>query len=157
MANLAGCAAELPAATQCGHCEQWATPQRAGQGSQTSQEIIEGYLVLPEHLHCIWTLPAGDADYMNRWRLIKTWFTKHCDPVLRGAGVWQKRYWEHVLRDEHDYARHVDYIHYNPVKHGLVASVGDWSYSSFERFVKAGVYPPDWGSEGMVFEVVGDE
>ena len=118
---------------------------------------INAMVVLPEHLHCIWTLPAGDADYMIRWRLIKTWFTKHCDPVLRGRDVWQKRYWEHVLRDEHDYARHLDYIHYNPVKHGLAASVGDWPYSSFQRFVKAGVYPPDWGSEGMVFEVVGDE
>ncbi len=117
---------------------------------------IDAMVVMPDHLHCIWTLPPGDADYMNRWRLIKAWFTRHCDPALRERGVWQRRYWEHMLRDENDYARHLDYIHYNPVKHGLVASTGDWPYSSFRRFVDAGFYPPDWGSEGVAFEVVGD-
>jgi putative transposase len=90
-------------------------------------------VVLPDHLHCIWTLPPGDADFWARWRLIKTWFTKHCDPALHshatvargrksGRAVWQHRYWEHQLHDERDFVRHVEYIHYNPVKHGLVSS-----------------------------------
>lgn len=80
---------------------------------------IDAIVVLPDHLHCIWTLPDGDADFMTRWRLIKTWFSK------RSAykNIWQKRYWEHVLRDEHDFENHVDYIHFNPVKHGLVSCV----------------------------------
>jgi putative transposase len=100
--------------------------------------------------------------------LIKTWFTKHCDPALRGVAagaraqkgeqaVWQHRYWEHLLRDESDFARHVDYIHYNPVKHGLVPSPLEWPYSSFRRYVDAGVYAADWGCGGMVFDGVGAE
>jgi len=140
---------------------------------------LDAMVVLPEHLHCIWTLPPGDSDFATRWRLIKTWFTKHCDPALRGEvsgyaaltrptatavriakceqALWQHRYWEHALRDEADCARHVDYIHYNPVKHGLVSSVREWPYSSFQRFVEAGLYPPDWGQSAMNFEGVGHE
>jgi len=110
---------------------------------------IDAMVVMPDHLHCIWTLPPGDADFSTRWRLIKTWFTKHGDPALRGQAVWQPRYWEHQLRDETDFARHVDYIHYNPVKHGLAPSPMAWPYSSFRRHVKAGIYPANWG-EGTV-------
>ena len=129
---------------------------------------IDAIVIMPDHLHCIWTLPPGDLDFATRWRLIKTWFTKHCDPRLRPApnksrqskqeqAIWQHRYWEHALRDEADFARHVDYIHYNPVKHKHVAAPGDWPHSSFRRYVEAGVYPTDWGENMMEFEGVGHE
>lgn len=126
---------------------------------------IDAMVVLPDHLHCIWTLPPQDADFATRWRLIKTWFTKHSPAALRAQpdaaraakqqqALWQHRYWEHLVRDEEDYARHADYIHYNPVKHGWAASPADWPYSSFQRHVAVGIYPPDWDqaapdSEGM--------
>ena len=111
---------------------------------------IAAIVVMPDHLHCIWTLPPpDDADFSTRWRLIKTGFTKHCPDILRRTpdtarltkgeqAIWQHRYWEHQIRDETDFARHVDYIHYNPVKHGLARSPLDWPYSSFGRYVKAG-------------------
>ena len=116
---------------------------------------IDAMVVMPDHLHCIWTLPPDDADFSTRWRLIKTWFTKHCHADARHIpntartskrqqAVWQHRYWEHQLRDAADFANHVDYIHYNPVKHGLAATPADWPYSSFSRYVKAGIYPIDW-------------
>ena len=95
---------------------------------------IDAIVVLPDHLHCIWTLPDGDADFMTRWRLIKTWFSKHSECKK----IWQQRYWEHVLRDEGDFEHHVDYIHFNPLKHGLVNSVVEWPYSSFHRYVARG-------------------
>lgn len=129
---------------------------------------IDAISVMPDHLHCIWTLPPDDADFATRWRLIKTWFTKHCDPALRTApsparvakreqAMWQHRYWEHRLRDETDFIRHVEYIHYNPVKHGYAASALEWPHSSFRRYVEAGVYPPDWGRGGMDLEGIGHE
>src|SRR5882724_4625362 len=123
---------------------------------------IDAIVVLPEHLHCVWTLPPGDADYSHRWRLIKARFSK--DLLLAGApihqsakgeyNVWQRRFWEHTVRDEADLLAHVDYIHYNPVKHGLVTRVSDWPYSSFHRFVRMGWLSADWAddpnlSEGM--------
>jgi putative transposase len=115
---------------------------------------LEAVVVLPDHLHCIWTLPPGDADFATRWRLIKAWFTKHCDPILRTQpnraraqkgeqALWQHRYWEHMLRDETDFIRHVEYIYFNPVKHGHALSALEWPYSSFRRYVEAGVYPAD--------------
>lgn len=129
---------------------------------------IDAMVVLPDHLHCIWTLPPDDADFATRWRLIKTWFTKHCDPALHGKrnasrqsrgeqAIWQHRYWEHLLRDESDFERHVNYIHYNPVKHGLASSPIDWPYSSFQRYVEAGIFPPDWGQKIINFEGIGHE
>ncbi len=129
---------------------------------------IDAMVVLPEHLHCIWTLPPGDADFATRWRLIKTWFTKHCEPQWRTTpnvaravkheqAVWQHRYWEHQLRDAADFEKHVDYIHFNPVKHGHVTSAADWPYSSFHRDVKAGVYPADWGQDGKDCKGIGHE
>ncbi len=129
---------------------------------------LDAMVVLPDHVHCIWTLPPGDADFSTRWRLVKTWFTKHCDPALRltpnrtqtarnEQALWQHRYWEHMLRDENDFARHIEYIHFNPVKHGLVSSAIDWPYSSFRKYVEAGVYPPDWGRGVKDFEGVGRE
>ncbi|HEX8202004.1 MAG TPA: transposase [Isosphaeraceae bacterium] len=119
---------------------------------------IPASVLLPDHLHMIWELPRGDAAYSVRWRRIKEEFTRH---FLDGGGpelprsvsrrrrqeraVWQRRFWEHTIEDEEDFARHVDYIHYNPVKHGLVRCPRDWPYSSFQRYPKRGVYDPDWG------------
>lgn len=117
---------------------------------------IDAIVVLPDHLHAVWTMPEGDADYALRWRLIKSSFSRvlpHGETVStsRAAkgerGIWQRRYWEHTLRDEDDYARHVDYIHFNPVKHGHVRRVRDWPYSSFHRMVRLGVYPEDWAGD----------
>ena len=106
---------------------------------------IDAIVVLPEHLHCIWTLPRDDGDYPGRWRAVKARFTQ----VLRPAkSLWQPRYWEHTLRDEEDVARHIDYIHFNPVKHGWVKRAADWPHSSFHRFVARGMYPADWGLAG---------
>lgn len=113
---------------------------------------IDAWVVLPEHLHCVWTLPPGDHDFSVRWRLIKSEFsraiptTEHRPTTGKGSrerGVWQRHFWEHLIRDESDYARHLDYVHVNPVKHGLVAKVRDWPYSTFHRSVAAGTYPVD--------------
>ena len=115
---------------------------------------IDAIVVLPEHLHTIWTLPAGDTDYPTRWALIKAGFSRRMSKVeyinashrRKGErGIWQRRYWEHQIRDEKDFARHIDYIHYNPVKHGHVSAPRDWPYSSFHRFVREGILPSDWG------------
>ncbi len=115
---------------------------------------IEAIVVLPEHLHALWRLPPDDGDYALRWRLIKAGFSRAL-PAREGVsasrkskgerGVWQRRYWEHQIRDDADWARHVDYIHFNPVKHGLVQRACDWPHSSFHRFVAAGRLPADWG------------
>jgi putative transposase len=129
---------------------------------------IDAMVVMPDHLHCIWTMPPDDADFATRWRLIKTWFTKNRptslgtapDPARSAKGeqaVWQHRYWEHLIRDDNDFARHVDYIHYNPVKHGLASSAAQWPYSSFNRHVAAGIYPANWGQSSMNFEGIGHE
>jgi len=114
---------------------------------------INAWVVLPEHLHAIWTLPSGDADYSARWRSIKGYFShelaKSLESHQRNAkgeyDFWQRRFWEHTIRDPNDFSRHVDYLHFNPVKHGLVKTVRDWPYSSFHRFVVKNVYPADWG------------
>lgn len=118
---------------------------------------IEAIVVLPDHLHAIWTLPDGDADFSLRWRLIKSAFSRGLpvDEQISSSresrqerGIWQRRYWEHTIRDEADFARHADYIHFNPVKHGHAARVRDWPYSSFHRMVRRGAYPVDWGGDG---------
>mgnify|MGYP001043466595 CR=1 FL=1 len=131
--------------------------------------VIHAMVVLPDHLHTIWTLPPDDGDFATRWRLIKTWFTKNCADSLRktptaarirknGQAIWQHRYWEHLLRDDDDFNRHMDYVHYNPVKHGYVRSPADWPYSSFHRCLSRGLYAPDWGaSEPNLPGVVGHE
>ena len=112
--------------------------------------------MLPDHMHAIWTLPVDDADFALRWRLIKTVFSRglaegeriSASRASRGErGIWQRRYWEHTLRDEADVARHADYIHFNPVKHAHVRRVRDSPYSSFHRMVKLGVYPLDWAGD----------
>lgn len=115
---------------------------------------IDAIAVLPDHLHAVWTLPEGDKDFAGRWQLIKAGFSRALpqgEPVSasrlrkRERGIWQRRYWEHTLRDEDDFARHVDYIHFNPVKHGHARHVQDWPFSCFHRMVRLGIYPADWG------------
>ncbi|MBI4573197.1 MAG: transposase [candidate division NC10 bacterium] len=105
---------------------------------------VEAWVLLPDHLHCLWHLPEGDADYSLRWAQIKR-LTRHGLGMRPEEKLWQPRYWEHCIRDEDDYARHLDYIHWNPVKHGLVPHAAAWPYSTFHRFVAAGVYSADWG------------
>jgi len=118
---------------------------------------LDAFVLLPDHLHCIWTLPLGDASYALRWNLIKRFVsqaTRHLveSPISRSRqqrrelGLWQRRFWEHQIRDEQDLIKHVEYIHWNPVKHGYVARVRDWPYSSFHRYVREGLYPLDWAS-----------
>lgn len=120
--------------------------------------MIDAWVLLPDHLHCIWTIPKGDADFSTRWMMIKRkvsiacaaqyqrpeWLTvskqKH-----RESTIWQRRFWEHQIRDDIDFAKHLDYLHYNPVKHGLVNQAKDWQYSSFHRYVKNGLYDEMWG------------
>lgn len=112
--------------------------------------------VLPDHLHCVWRLPQADADNVRRWAQIKGCFSRRL-PVQdarpstrikrRERGVWQRRYWEHLIRDEDDLRHHVDYVHINPVKHGHAARAIDWPHSSFGRWVARGVYPEDWAAD----------
>jgi len=115
---------------------------------------IDAIVVLPDHLHCIWTLPPNDADYATRWRLIKHFVTckinkNHATKVK----LWQKRYWEHCVRDEKDWKKHMDYIHYNPVKHGYVSSPLEWPHSSFLKAVEKGLYNKNWG-ENISNEII---
>ena len=102
---------------------------------------IDAWVVLPEHLHCIWTLPDNDSDFPSRWRAIK----KHFSGLTGAHNVWQPRYWEHAIRNQKDYRSHVDYIYINPIKHGWVRQVRDWPYSTFHRDVSRSLYPVDWG------------
>lgn len=120
---------------------------------------IDAIVVLPDHLHALCTLPPGDAGYGLRWGLIKAHFSRALMPEeplspsrhkRRERGIWQRRFWEHRIRDDADFARHVDYIHHNPRKHGHVARVVDWPWSSFHRYVESGTLPRDWaGGEDM--------
>jgi putative transposase len=111
--------------------------------------------VLPDHVHALWALPEGDADFSIRWNLIKGGFSRGLDPKPRSAskvakrekGIWQRRYWEHAIRDDADMERHVDYIHFNPVKHGHVTRAADWPHSSFHRYVERGWLVADWGGD----------
>jgi putative transposase len=117
---------------------------------------IVAWVVMPDHLHAVWTLPQNDDDYAMRWRQIKATFSRRIGfdeersaSRTRSAerGIWQRRYWEHTVRDDLDLARHIEYVHYNPVKHGHVARVCDWPYSTFHRYVRNEIYPADWGGE----------
>ncbi|EPM0698023.1 REP-associated tyrosine transposase [Klebsiella aerogenes] len=107
--------------------------------------IINAWVVLPEHLHCIWTLPNNDDVFSSRWRDIKGCFSR----TLKRQHIWQPRFWEHAIRDEEDYRRHVDYIHINPLKHGWVTQVIDWPFSTFHREVQRGLYPANWAGESF--------
>ena len=116
--------------------------------------------LLPDHLHCIWTFPPDDSDFSSRWSFLKGSFTRQylqsggpqgvrgTSRIRKGeAAIWQRRFRDHAIRDEKDFARHVDYIHFNPVKHGLVSRPKDWPWSSFNRYVKLGWYEEDWGDQ----------
>jgi putative transposase len=118
--------------------------------------------VLPDHLHAIWSLPPDDADFATRWNIIKGRFSRALPAATsrspskvarREKGIWQRRYWEHAIRNDRDLERHVDYVHFNPAKHGLVSRVEDWPHSTFHRYVAEGILPSDWG--GDVKEIVG--
>ncbi|MBQ5949611.1 transposase [Massilia sp. ST3] len=129
---------------------------------------VDAMVLLPDHLHCIWTLPEDDVDYSSRWAQIKHHVSYLCrerygdfaqtkSNQRRGeSAIWQRRFWEHTIRDEADLERHVDYIHYNPVKHGLVDQVAAWPHSTFHRYVRNEIYPVDWGgtdaARGMMLE-----
>ena len=118
-------------------------------------------VILPDHLHAVWKLPYDDFDYPARWKAIKSLFTRSLvksgvclNKNTRGEySLWQRRYWEHTIIDEQDLMNHIDYIHFNPVKHGYVNKVSAWTHSSFHRFVRAGILPEDWG--GAVKEIDG--
>ena len=112
--------------------------------------------VLPDHIHTLWRLPAGDVDYSIRWNLIKSSFSRGLNLstrrtasqlIKREKGIWQRRFWEHMVRDDADLERHIDYIHFNPVKHGHTTRVADWPHSSFHRYVTQGLLAPDWGGD----------
>lgn len=116
---------------------------------------IDAIVILPDHLHAILTLPLDDADFSGRWRRVKGHFSSGL--ITAGAALarhrngelalWQRRFWEHTIRDGNDFARHLDYIHFNPVKHGFVPRVRDWPHSSFHRYVRKGVLPQDWAGD----------
>jgi putative transposase len=117
---------------------------------RTHPFVVDAIVVLPDHLHAIWTLPEHDADFPTRWRLIKSTFSRRLPSreTLSDSrrskgerGIWQRRYWEHALRDDDDLGKHIDYIHFNPVKHGHVERIEDWPYSSYRRMVRLGWYP----------------
>jgi putative transposase len=114
-------------------------------------------VVLPDHMHCLWTLPNGDAAFPVRWQMLKTMFSRSVPRAeerraalvrKREAGIWQRRSWEHTIRDDQDDAAHMDDVHFNPVKHGLAAHRADWPFSSFGKCVTLGLYPSDWATEG---------
>ncbi len=119
---------------------------------------IEAMVVLPDHLHALWRMPEDDADFPMRWNLIKAGFSRQLSrgerisQSRRGKGergIWQRRYWEHCIQDENDFNRHVDYIHYNPVKHAYVQQAVDWPFSSIHRFINKGILSRDWGSAAV--------
>ena len=123
---------------------------------------IDTWVLLPDHIHSIWTLPENDANFSLRWQLIKRYVTRECGAYLnrpewlnpsktkhQESTLWQRRFWEHQIRDEKDYQNHINYCYYNPVKHDLVKPVQDWPYSSFHKHVKLGQYSADWAGAGM--------
>ena len=125
---------------------------------------VDAWVLLPDHLHCLWTLPPDDADFSGRWSLIKRRVSLSCAELYkrddwistsklkhRESTVWQRRFWEHQIRDQVDYNRHLDYIHYNPAKHGLCNSPADWPYSTLHRYIKAGKYPSNWAASMRSF------
>jgi putative transposase len=126
---------------------------------------INAWVVLPEHMHAVWTLPANDTDFSTRWRFIKSGFSRVLPkteyrsvvPIAANErGIWQRHFWEHAIRDEADFERHIDSVHVNPLKHKLVSQVKDWPYSSFHRYVERGIYPANWCGE-IDLEANGDK
>jgi putative transposase len=127
--------------------------------------VIDAWVVLPDHMHAVWTLPEGDADFSTRWALIKRLFSfaqaggdvrSESRVGKRERGIWQRRFWDHVIRDDRDFRAHVDYVHFNPVKHGYVMDPGDWPYSTYRRAVAPGEVEGDWAAAANMNEVVGE-
>lgn len=127
----------------------------------------EAMVILPDHIHALWTMPNHDDDYPTRIRLFKSHFSRQLPQSVKRTssvsrmnrqetGVWQRRFWEHTIRDELDFNNHMDYIHYNPVKHKLVSQAADWAYSSFLREVKKGRYAEDWATEAFDNSDIGE-
>lgn len=119
---------------------------------------IDAIVVMPNHLHALWTLPPGDSDYSTRWRQIKAAFSRSISKGERRSasrqskgerGIWQRRFWEHGIRDQRGFNNRFHYIHHNPVKHGFVRRANDWPYSSFHRAVRQGIYPSDWDAQDI--------
>jgi putative transposase len=140
--------------------------QALRQGIQRARQTlpfkIEAWVLLPDHLHAIWTLPPEDGNYAARWAIIKRQVSNLCGKQFnkikepseskrkrQESGIWQRRYREHQIRDDLDFQRHMDYLHWNPVKHGYVRKVVDWPFSSFHRLVTQEIYPPDWGGTAI--------
>jgi len=134
----------------------WLTEEKAlnrlGQAFRRAMEsrpfVMDAVVVLPDHLHCIWQLPEGDHDFPERWRQIKRFVSIGLKSPInerKEKTLWQRRYWEHLLRDEEDWRHHMDYIHYNPVKHGYSRRPADWPYSSFKQAMARGRYEASWG------------
>jgi putative transposase len=123
---------------------------------------IDGWVLLPDHMHCVWTLPQGDSDFSTRWLYIKRFVSRFSGVSSathplgtsaqkhRETAIWQRRFWEHRIRDERDFEKHLDYIHFNPVKHGFAKCAADWPYSTFHRYVGQGIYAADWGGNADV-------
>lgn len=131
--------------------------------------VVDAWVLLPDHMHCMWTLPEGDLDYAARWLAIKRYVASDVGRRLQEAAfadpsphhrrevtLWQRQFWEHPIHDDHDFERHMDYLHFDPVKHGQAARVRDWPHSTFHRHVREGSYPPDWhGSEDIAKMLLG--
>lgn len=134
----------------------------------TAQEYpfkIDAWVLMPDHLHAIWTLPADDLNYSRRWALIKRRVSQECAGLynkieyIRASNVtrhestiWQRRFWEHTIRDDADFENHMNYVHFNPLKHGLVDDLSSWPYSTFQRCIEQGLYPADWCGKGLDFD-----
>lgn len=145
----------------------WALKQSLRRVKEAHPFKIEALVLLPDHLHCLWTPPEDDADYALRWNLVKRLTSQQTRHLItpevsesrkkRGElSLWQRRFWEHQIRDACDFERHVDYIHWNPVKHGYVKAVAQWPYSSFHCFVGQGIYLLNWTGYGMTHVPDGD-
>ena len=120
---------------------------------------INAWVLLPDHLHCVWTLPENDANFSIRWKLIKQYVSRDCQSTFRmqteisaikkmrrESSIWQRRFWEHRIQGEKDFENHLNYLHFNPVKHGLCQSPSQWPFSSFHKYQSRGVYSKDWAA-----------
>jgi putative transposase len=150
----------------CREITRYALRTAITQVRKTRPFSIDAFVLLPDHFHCRWTLPQADNDLSTRLRLIKTYVTRHYRTELglnlevsesrskrKEQNLWQRRFWEHLIRDEIDFAHHCDYIHYNPVHHQLCQVPTDWQFSSVHRFIAQGVYPPNWGDYTISFDL----
>ena len=136
---------------------------------QSMPFVIDAWVLLPDHLHCVWTLPQGDDDYSARWSRVKRQVSRECRYLLgeqqlsdsqktrREIQFWQRRFWEHQIRDEADFEHHLNYIHFNPVKHGYCQVASQWQWSTLHRFIQQGVLSADWGHNLVLPDDIGYE